>query len=672
MVNKEDVYMLQLNGGPSGAMLNKGNYGGHEIDLNSVSQESLLRDIVDLYVADKKFTLPELMDKSTNAAYKVHDEIYANFNSTRAALNSQMADAKAKISTLTKLPGYVAAKVVLATGDVRVLKTGSDGHKMIIKRYFKNARTNGQYKWAGSWQVVNENDDTNPILKVFRMICPSASSQDKTAFLSALRDADSTIATSDPMLVFFRNGVWNYRNKTFVEYDDPNYDKFYPTEVTLRKLPVYHPYGKGAVLKVKPDGTIDEPNLYNKDDGTYWRPSQMLEDPFDMNTETGKASNLIIWQAMQFLIRHMNGEPGLYHFWINANGLGRNGKSTIWEMMKRLIEKVIERLDEDLDDNGSAVIPLSVERLADDYILAQNILTAYAIVGEESNGSVTYIDRADIAKMLARKQELTFRIIREAPFKFTFDGFLLQHSNKAPVFNEKNDSVISHVVVIPFEKCLGLERPYIKSDYVKREEVAEWLVYQLTVVMPCYEEYDKHALAVLEPYKREMLKKSMSTFQFCDEVLDYIPMDVMPCDFLYSLYQRWCEKKGITGRAVVSSDTFKEDMEQYGINNEKGVSFTKSKKRVIADDLNNYIPALAMYGDSRILGPSEYRSKLAVTHAFQVENKGKLNNEMFMTINRNDTTKASLKQFYCGCLIRDVSYKVKPLACDTEQEEDAD
>ena len=96
------------------------------------------------------------------------------------------------------------------------------------------------------------------------------------------------------------------------------------------------------------------------------------------------------------MVRRLNGAPGLYHFWVNGNGRGHNGKSAIWSMMRRLIVKdTQDQGDDDLRSDAQRVIPASVESLGKDYNLAQNILTAYAIVGEESDSGsgTTYVDQ---------------------------------------------------------------------------------------------------------------------------------------------------------------------------------------------------------------------------------------------------------------------------------------
>ena len=616
--------------------------------------ESIIRDETGKYLAANRVSLPELMDETTGKADEIHDGLMYAFDNAIQMANAIRKKAKLPaVRMLSQLPGHVAAQVLLATGDVRVMQTGSSGYKLIVRRYYRNSSTNWEWKWAGFWEVVSDDEETNPLWRVFRMLCPSNTSKDRKQFLSKLWDAKSCLATQDKNLVYFRNGVWDYTTRSFTAYDDPNFDSRFPTQISLGKLPVYHPYGAGPlgrIAVIRPDGTCEEPIFDDYGDGMPWKASQMLTDPFDMNTPEGKAAHLIILQAMQLFIRKRNSAFGHYHFWINAGGGGRNGKGMIWAQMKRMIEKPIDDGDEDLGDMSGRVIVAAVEDLSENYILAKDILTAYAVVGEESNGTVTYIDRAAIPKMLARKQELTFRNIYEKPFKFTFDGFLLQQSNKTPIFAEKNDSVISHTIVIPFEHTFPAGRAYIKSDYVQRDIVASFYAYLLTVGMDPVDDYDEEALKVLEPYKRNMLKASMNTFQFCDEALPGIQLSIIPLELLYSLYTRWCAKNGVTGKAVVSFKTFQDDMEQYGLNNDHQVKFTRARMRVKPNELKRPCPAMHEWGRVFPLADSEFMyKKLDARKNF--DPMYFLNEDMFKT-----PDKSRMKLFNRGCLERDISY----------------
>lgn len=232
-------------------------------------------------------------------------------------------------------------------------------------------------------------------------------------------------------------------------------------------------------------------------------------------------------------------------------------------------------------------------------------MSAYAIVGEESNGSVTYIDKCARAKMLSRAQEMTYRCIREAPFKFRFNGFLLQQSNRAPVFSEKNDSVVSHTVVIRFEKSFDDSKPYIKSDYVQREEVAEWLAYHLTVEMACLDGYSRDELRVLEPNKRDMLAESIPSLRFLDEVIPGLHMEFMPLELLYAMYVIWCD---MCGERAVSERALRDDLQQYASHNNYGIRYVGTDERVRTriPDLNESHPALSTYSESRRCGQNPF------------------------------------------------------------------
>lgn len=549
-------------------------------------------------------TLPYLLDQGSDVPEQIRDQILTKI-AIAIGLENQNRARGDKLKPLQSLPGYIVARIVMRTGAIRIMYTGTSGYKIIAKQYHKEA---GIWKWSGTYSVVDETDNTSQVMMIFQRLCPNGTKQDIATFVRELCKAPRVYLQDDNMLIWFRNGVWDYRTMSLTSYDDKDFDAKYPTQISLGKLPVYHPYGPGAVLKKDASGIVAEPVIHNDNDGTDWHPGQMLTDPFDMTTDEGKASSLIIWQAMQFMVRRLNGTPGLYHFWVNGNGRGHNGKSAIWSMMRRLIVKdTQDQGDDDLRSDAQRVIPASVESLGKDYNLAQNILTAYAIVGEESDSGsgTTYVDQCATAKMLARSQEMPFRTIYGKPFSYTFRGLLLQQSNKAPIFAEKNDSIISHTVVIRFERSFDDSRPYIKSDYVLREEVAEWLAYKLTGDMPCLDAYDAKSLKVLEPSKREMLTESMPSLRFLDEVVPSLKMRVMPLELLYEMYVRWCD---VTGEREQSMRVLRDDLEQWANNNAYGVEFFKPGRRVRTDmnDLRYVQPPLSEYRETRKHGRNKF------------------------------------------------------------------
>ena len=611
-------------------------------------------------------TLPYLLDQGSDVPEQIRDQILTKI-AIAIGLENQNRARGDKLKPLQSLPGYIVARIVMRTGAIRIMYTGTSGYKIIAKQYHKEA---GIWKWSGTYSVVDETDNTSQVMMIFQRLCPNGTKQDIATFVRELCKAPRVYLQDDNMLIWFRNGVWDYRTMSLTSYDDKDFDAKYPTQISLGKLPVYHPYGPGAVLKKDASGIVAEPVIHNDNDGTDWHPGQMLTDPFDMTTDEGKASSLIIWQAMQFMVRRLNGAPGLYHFWVNGNGRGHNGKSAIWSMMRRLIVKdTQDQGDNDLRSDAQRVIPASVESLGKDYNLAQNILTAYAIVGEESDSGsgTTYVDQCATAKMLARGQEMPFRTIYGKPFSYTFRGLLLQQSNKAPIFAEKNDSIISHTVVIRFERSFDDSRPYIKSDYVLREEVAEWLAYRLTVKMTCLDAYDSDALKVLEPNKREMLTESMPSLRFLDEVVPCLRMRVMPLELLYEMYVRWCD---VTGEREQSMRVLRDDLQQWANNNAYGVDFFAPGHRVRTDmdDLRYVQRPLSEYRETRKHG----RNKFCNPNAWGLISPdkvrryaGSLNTDEMCYV--DNTGKAKPRQWNKGGLIRTIHWQ--QLANDDTTEE---
>lgn len=640
------------------------------------NEESLQEDVVNEFIEDfiqnyGQLHLYDLMDKAT--VRYIRDSILNAYDLQIQLINTGKAKGHT-IKAMRSLTGSMVAQIVLATGDVRVMR-GNSGSTLIVKKYYRNKSTNWKYKWAGTWMTVsNTKDDSTDLLAIFRNFVKNPKASDRDNYFSYLYDTKKVFFQSDNSIVFFRNGVWDFKAKTFTDYDDPDFDKKYPTQFTLKKLPTIHPYGKGSPLNVNPDGTVDEPILHNDADNTDWKPSDLWTEPFDLTSPVGRASSTVVLQGFQFMIRHTNSadDIGYYIIMINASGRGQNGKSTQRDAKCALVNRPLHDGDEDLEtsaDAGDAIISLRMEELDADQkegrSMAKSILSAYAIIGEETDGTVLYIEKCAVAKMLARKQVMTFRNLFQSPFTFAPDVYLEQHSNDAPVFAEKNGSVVSHTIVVPYEKHFGDKRPYIKNDYVLREEVLSWIAYYLTVVCPMYKEYDREALAVLEPLKHEVMKQGMNSWQFLDDVLPDMPLTVMPVELLYSLYIRWCEKQGITGRAVLKMSSFAKDLEQYGLNNDHAVAYTDKRTAFVRADLYESgnkggtlrdVPAMREYGFTNRLQASEYRNPEALTdYAHKTVKAGMLDKDKFEVQGADGKYRGRL--FNKGCLIRQTPYE---------------
>ncbi len=591
--------------------------------FGSYDREAVIRDVVNEYISQNraKLIFPNLLANKGAICYQLRDEIMSEFKTNRSMMNGVQIKGASTISDYQSFPPFIVSLLLINTGEVKRLATvNGSGTKLIARHYFRNESTGWEYKWSGQWQLVDSSDNSDMLSTIFYAMCPTARTRDFKEFVERLGLAPVVYLRKDKSLTFWRNGVYDMANQQFMAYDDPAYEDTYGKYVTLRKNHTNHPlgapWGKVKTCQIDANGMAIEP-VFHHSDGTTWAAMDGLKAPFNIGTQTGDAAFTIVSQGAQFMLRGTSGTPGLFHFWINSGGGGSNGKGMLMDIFKRLLEKNADEIGEGDEDliRGHAVLSYSVEELGDKYNLnAENVLQMSANFGQETNTTVGYIENMRIIKSLSRKEEITIRGIYDKPMQVVLDYvWFVQAANNLPKTREKNGSVISCVAAIPFEKTFGRSKAYIKEDYIRREEVASFYAWYLTVACPMWDTYDQAALEVLSPYKQEMLKNSMTTIQFFDDVLPLLPMDVIPAEFLFSLYERWFELCGIEHQRKVDLTTLAKDMEQYGSNNQYGVRFSKKDgERVTAKDrdyVTDEVEALKRWGTSPRLGPTPYMMK---------------------------------------------------------------
>ena len=620
-----------------------------------MDREALIRDVVDDYIEKNRhmLILPCLLANASKICYSIRDDIMNSFKTYRDMMNSNVK--KGGGSTITDyqaFPAFIVAKLLINTGEVKKLSTAYSTDKggaiLIVRHYYRNASTNWMYKWSGQWKIVDK--DATDLMNIFHAMCPT--SKEGNAFLERLKlEAPTAHMRRTNSLTFWRNGVYDMEQKRFMAYDDPSYEQCYGDYITLRKNVTNHPLGKpwGNVKTCEIDpqtGEAIEPTIVEPD-GNVWHAMDGLQIPFEMDTDVGQASFKIICQGAQFMLRGCNGQ--LYHFWINQGGSGSSGKGMLADAFSRLVERKPNEIGEGDEDviQSHAIMTFPIEALSKDYNLNTNVLQACANFGNETNTTVGYIEDNALIKLLSRNEEITVRPIYEPPFQVLLDYiWWVQMSNNLPRTREKNGSIIECIVAIPFEKILDrTNKKYIKSDYIRREEVASYYAWYLTCKCPMWDIYDPQALAVLKPFKQEMLKNSMTTFQFFEEFLPICPLDVIPVEFLYDIYLRYCEINGIEkSRQAQDKNQMATDMEQFIKMTDMNITFSKKRGMVMKskdyDQVTGVLECLERWSSSPKLRTSKY-----VKQDQWGRSENKLNWGMLYD-----------RQWNCGCFVRTVSH----------------
>ena len=154
----------------------------------------------------------------------------------------------------------------------------------------------------------------------------------------------------------------------------------------------------------------------------------------------------------------------------------------------------------------------------------------------DENDVGTYIDKAANLKAVITGDVVSINRKYKAPVAFQFRGFMVQCLNEMPRIKDRSDSFYRRQLFIPFTKCFtGIERKYIKEDYLKRKDVLEYVLkrvlnmnyYTLSEPAAC-----KNAL---EEYKDFV----DTTRSFMQEIMPKLQWTLVPFDFLFDLYKVW-------------------------------------------------------------------------------------------------------------------------------------
>ena len=379
------------------------------------------------------------------------------------------------------------------------------------------------------------NDDSNSILAIYQ-----TSGENKgiyvtseQAFLTIARQYNYEITPKDfnTMLFFLRNivpkkernrdkdliavnnGIFNYATKTLQDFD--------PDIVFISKSHVdYNANAKNVTI-------------HNDDDNTDWDVENWMktlsDDPEIVNT---------LWEILSAIIRpHVRWNKSA---WLYSER-GNNGKGTLCELMRSLCGK-------------GAYTSIPISDFSKDFMLEPLTHASAVIVDENDVGS--FIDRAANLKAVITNDVIQINRKFKMPIAYQFYGFMVQCLNEFPRVKDKSDSFYRRQLFIPMEKCFtGIERKYIKNDYLHRKEVLEYVLYKVL---------NTNFYTLSEPARCKEALNEYKEFndpirQYWDDFKDSFQWDILPISFLYDLYKAWFRDTSPNG-TLQGRNTFFKDL----------------------------------------------------------------------------------------------------------------
>jgi len=225
----------------------------------------------------------------------------------------------------------------------------------------------------------------------------------------------------------------------------------------------------------------------------------------------------LIWQVIASIVRPYTDYQKTILLY---SEVGSNGKGTLCTLLRGL---------------ATCSESISIKGFSEEYS-CQNIMRANAIICDENSvGSFA----KENARFKAAASGDSFQINRkyEMPITVRFDGRIVECVNEIPRFADISESLYRRLLVIPFTKKFKdrEKKRYIKSDYLKRQDVLEYVLCR--VLHMNFDEFDN-------PEACERLKDDIRVYNdniraFLDEILEQLVWNLVPYGFIYSLYVEW-------------------------------------------------------------------------------------------------------------------------------------
>lgn len=326
--------------------------------------------------------------------------------------------------------------------------------------------------------------------------------------------AERVERTQNENLIPMGNGVFDYASRQLLPFS-PNY------VFTVKSHVDYNPAAQNVII-------------HNPDDNTDWDVetwlSELSDDPEIVE---------LLWCVISAVLR-----PNVAwdkSIWLYSE-VGNNGKGTLCELLRALLGK-------------GAYTSLGISDFSQEFMLEG--LTSVSAVITDENDVGTYIDKAAKLKAIITGDVVQINRKFKTPIAIRFNGLIIECVNEIPRTRDRSESLYRRLLVIPFEKSFtGAERKYIKHDYIKREEVLEYVAYK-ALNMDCRElPVPERCAQALGQYKLG----NDPVRQFLNDVLPELQWNVVPHKYLYSLYKAWF-KEYIPSGTVEANHTFKRNVE---------------------------------------------------------------------------------------------------------------
>lgn len=430
---------------------------------------------------------------------------------------------------------YPIAKIIVSENE-------DDPDANVLAIYQKEGKFKGTYRY-------NKKD----LRKIARQFKYGLNMREFEEIEEVLKDiAPQKRRTTNPDLIAVENGIFNYKTKELQPFD--------PELVYLSKSQVaYNEHAKNIII-------------HNDDDDTDWDVETWVEELSD-DPEIIKS----LWEIMSAIVRpHVRWDKAAWLF----STKGANGKGTLVTLMRNIVGQ-----------NSYASIPIDDFSGKNQFSLAPLLNATSVIVDENDVG--TYIDKAANLKAVVTNDVITIEKKGKDRIAYQFYGFMVQCLNEFPQVKDKTNSFNRRQLFIPMNKSFeGVERKYIKTDYLFRQDVLEYVLFKVLNTNFYTLSTPEASKEILEEFK----SNNDPLYDFTSIMLEDLAWDVVPTDFLYDLYEAWYLKNVSKKGQIGSKIKFKREVETIIQQKFKDKwEYHKGQYRMTVTDITNPEPYIVQY-----------------------------------------------------------------------------
>ncbi|KIA72681.1 prophage DNA primase [Arthrobacter sp. MWB30] len=464
----------------------------------ALPQNEIIRSATQNYLLDLDL-------KNPPAASVIEKELIDKVNA-EIAIENTVRDKDNRIIPLRTLTNTQIAEIMLKLN--RVVRIAPAG-----KNTDRDYDLLAIYAAAGDDEGIYVTSEDN-FRSVARQYNYGLTTNDFKEVHAALKDgAPRTHPCDDRDLVAVRNGIFDYRSKTLRSFN--------PKLVFLSKSQVnYNPQAINVPITHPGDKSVWDVESWMQ---------ELSDDPEIVE---------LLWQILGAIVRpHVRWNKSAWFY----SEAGNNGKGTLCQLMRNLT-----------GPTSHASIPIN--DFGKDFML-EPLTRASAIIVDE-NDVGTFVDKAANLKAIITNDVISINRKHKTPISYQFWGFMVQCLNEFPRIKDKSDSFYRRQLFVPFTKNFeGVERKYIKDDYLHRQDVLEYVLKRV-LHMDFYDLAEPEATKLVLAEYKEFNDPVRAFFREFEEQFVW---DLLPFQFLYDLYRAWFAQTSPSG-SPVGRNIFNKDL----------------------------------------------------------------------------------------------------------------